>query len=1169
MNVGRPSARRAGFLAVSSDFASLTPEALRRDSAWLHAVAVRLVGDPFRADDLVQETWLAALRQPSAERRSAREWLAGVVRNLALLNRRATLRRERREARAPAHRSASAADLADQADLHRRLLTAILDLDEPFRSTVLLRYYGDRTAEEIAREEGCPSATVRTRLKRGLDRLREKLSDRDRAAWRAAIVALPPGTLSGWSGAAAETGGAGSIAGAAGGSGAAGAAKAAAAVLLIAAASGAWLLRSADPPRSTAEVRDRTPAVAPAPDSGSSSGDVPPIAAERRLPAGEPGWITGIVLAPDGRPVAGARVVVAPAALREAVPEPGPGATAPGAAATRSGADGIFRVEPPGAGETFTLLADDPSAAPARLDARAGAFHEVRLPPARRATGFVRADGGRPVADARVLWTAFLDGFTVRREARTDSGGAYVLEALPDRLPQSPASFATVPFVTVEAVGFAPTRTDWAPEAAPGGAERQDLLVATPATLRGRVTDAEDGRPVAGAAVRVWSGRPLSVAFGPAGQHLRDPHRPWIGGTATTDGHGEFEVAGLPAAGPDGAGTLPRPPWSVAVTAPGHAPELRTVVPAGDGGWPALDVALRKPARFTGRVFDGHGNPAAGARIQLRHGGARLEALGLGAILGARDPTVVADGDGRYAVSEPWLVPGERRDVRVQARAERSPWEHGASVAVAAEGSEDFEVQDLVLPALAEVQVEVVDGHGRGVAGAAVGTAPLGESGSDRETWITDAAGTTRLLLAPEVIRSRGLRLFADVPGLARGDSGPLAAPPAEGEAVRIVLGNVRTLRGRVAHADGSAAEAVQIWAVHDGIPGDARESAAEWMRARLARPESVAGSATSGPDGRFVLRGVPAAPVTVVAIRGRDGACSAPVRIGPDEAPADLDLGIPGAAPPPPGPSGTVTVVVADDASGRPLPWADVRIAGADPSAAHFAAVGPGVFTFAGLPPGASEARVHCDGFIDAAARAVVDPDAPAPVIEVRLAAAPRLQGRVAAPDGRAFSEARAYFVPIGGGRIVQAAVTADGSFALAGLESGRTYRATVRDRTPAGDRFWVAAGGARTLAPGDGAPAAPLTIPLGAGGILGVTVADPGGSAASAPSGTSCALEVRDPGDAVVWRKAIRGAGSGAVILDPGPHTLLFTRPDGSEVERALEIREHVIHEVRLRLR
>lgn len=167
------------------------PDLLLANAAWVRALARELAG-PGEADDLVQETWLVALQRPT-NARTPGAWLAGVVRHLARRSRRGAGHRAAREAAcAREERAPAAAELVAEADLQRRVLAAVMRLDEPGRSAVLLRYFRGASVEEIARVQGVPWATARTRLQRALARLRGDLERAfgGREAWGAAALAL-------------------------------------------------------------------------------------------------------------------------------------------------------------------------------------------------------------------------------------------------------------------------------------------------------------------------------------------------------------------------------------------------------------------------------------------------------------------------------------------------------------------------------------------------------------------------------------------------------------------------------------------------------------------------------------------------------------------------------------------------------------------------------------------------------------------------------------------------------------------------------------------------------------------------------------------------------------------------------------------------------------------
>ncbi len=170
------------------------PESLLAHSAWIHALVRALVLDPSEVDDVVQATWLAAIERPRRRWLDPRAWLGGVARNLARETQRKDARRARREEVAARPEGLpSTEELVEKADLQRQVAKAVLELDEPYRSPLLLRYFAELTAEEIARRQSLPGSTVRNRLKHGLERLRERFDRErggDRRAWALGLLPL-------------------------------------------------------------------------------------------------------------------------------------------------------------------------------------------------------------------------------------------------------------------------------------------------------------------------------------------------------------------------------------------------------------------------------------------------------------------------------------------------------------------------------------------------------------------------------------------------------------------------------------------------------------------------------------------------------------------------------------------------------------------------------------------------------------------------------------------------------------------------------------------------------------------------------------------------------------------------------------------------------------------
>lgn len=170
---------------------STTPADLLRQLDWMRALARELVSDPQRAEDLAQDTLIIGLERPPTGGEGLRGWIATVMRNLfreRLRSRENRLARER--ARARADEQEDTADLADRMQLQRQVAKLLLELDEPYRATLLMRFYGDHPPRIIAARQGIPVATVKSRLHRGLAQLRERLdrTHSDRKTWLAALA---------------------------------------------------------------------------------------------------------------------------------------------------------------------------------------------------------------------------------------------------------------------------------------------------------------------------------------------------------------------------------------------------------------------------------------------------------------------------------------------------------------------------------------------------------------------------------------------------------------------------------------------------------------------------------------------------------------------------------------------------------------------------------------------------------------------------------------------------------------------------------------------------------------------------------------------------------------------------------------------------------------------
>src|SRR5215813_7069840 len=128
-------------MANESD--ALSPEQLLAQVEWVRRLAAALVGRG-DADEVVQQTYVQALSTRPRAVANLRGWLTTVVRNVARYRVRVEERRATHEPRAaPPPPAPDPAESVARAELHRRVVDAVLALDEPYRATLLMRYFDD------------------------------------------------------------------------------------------------------------------------------------------------------------------------------------------------------------------------------------------------------------------------------------------------------------------------------------------------------------------------------------------------------------------------------------------------------------------------------------------------------------------------------------------------------------------------------------------------------------------------------------------------------------------------------------------------------------------------------------------------------------------------------------------------------------------------------------------------------------------------------------------------------------------------------------------------------------------------------------------------------------------------------------------------------------------
>ena len=159
-----------------------------RYGAVLYAVAYRIVGQRADAEEVVLEAFAQAWREAprfEAGRGSVAGWLTIIARSRALDLVRARSRRERVTASAAADRPETSpamsefrpdpAGALDHDERRRQVQHALTLLSPPQRQAIELAYFEGLSQSEIAERLQEPLGTVKTRVRLGMQKLRECL----------------------------------------------------------------------------------------------------------------------------------------------------------------------------------------------------------------------------------------------------------------------------------------------------------------------------------------------------------------------------------------------------------------------------------------------------------------------------------------------------------------------------------------------------------------------------------------------------------------------------------------------------------------------------------------------------------------------------------------------------------------------------------------------------------------------------------------------------------------------------------------------------------------------------------------------------------------------------------------------------------------------------------
>ena len=163
-------------------------------------VCRRVLRDPRDIEDAFQATFLILVRKASTirDRLHLSNWLFGVAYRVARRARTNTLRRRDREIAVENLEASAAPETADILGIGPVLDQELNRLPLKYRAPLILCYLKGHTHDRAAEELECPVGTVRSRLARGRELLRRRLTSRGHAptaAFLGAEASLPVGLL--------------------------------------------------------------------------------------------------------------------------------------------------------------------------------------------------------------------------------------------------------------------------------------------------------------------------------------------------------------------------------------------------------------------------------------------------------------------------------------------------------------------------------------------------------------------------------------------------------------------------------------------------------------------------------------------------------------------------------------------------------------------------------------------------------------------------------------------------------------------------------------------------------------------------------------------------------------------------------------------------------------
>ena len=172
-------ALKAAMARLASGDRSALEDIYRATSAKLFGICLRILGDEKEAEDALQDVYVTLWRRADRydpSRASPISWLATFARNRAIDRLRVGKVRAGSVAEEEAAPVADSTPLADammiDAERDARVHTCLETLDENPRAVIRTAFFEGRTYAQIADQDGIPLGTVKSWVRRGMQKLK-------------------------------------------------------------------------------------------------------------------------------------------------------------------------------------------------------------------------------------------------------------------------------------------------------------------------------------------------------------------------------------------------------------------------------------------------------------------------------------------------------------------------------------------------------------------------------------------------------------------------------------------------------------------------------------------------------------------------------------------------------------------------------------------------------------------------------------------------------------------------------------------------------------------------------------------------------------------------------------------------------------------------------------